>query len=155
MKKHIWIPVAGAALLAVAMMGRPSVEAPSPKVHDRPERQRLKERQASESRSTVLRASEERVNAQVQRTLQEAPTSESTAPAVSPPSWVENDSVRMRVWLLSMTDAELARVVGTPQMHAWVSLGHADLWTPTEEPSAEMGEFLDKLNVRILAVQVK
>jgi len=59
----------------------------------------------------------------------------------------------MRTWILGMTNEELARVVGTPELGAWVSLGLEDL--SGEEPAPEMGEFLSKLNVRILAVQVR
>src|SRR5262245_7006496 len=108
MKKHVWIPAAGALLLTVAVMGRPSVEPPKTQVHHRSERQRPKERLVDmPSERTTEGEPEKRMEAQAVKPTESTSRPTSSELVVTPPSWVEKDSLRMRVWLLGMTNEEL------------------------------------------------
>jgi hypothetical protein len=156
MKKHVWIPAAGVVLLTVAMMGRPSLESPKPRVRPRSERLRAQERPRIDPPPMEVR--DPQPEARIPEPAETAPAAPPRESTMSPPEWVDDDSGRMRTWLLGLSNEELARVVGTPQLSGWVSLALAGLSGPqasSNEPPLEHGEFLAKLNVRILAVQGK
>jgi len=140
MKATLVIGTVGVAALLCAAVARPEHDArarrPVVVRHDRP-------------------AYVEAVVAAVEPERRPAPRIESPAtakPAV--PEEFSSDPQRLRQWLLALTPAEFAPLVGSPELDRWVDMIASDISQRNadgEQPPRELADFLEALNARILA----
>jgi hypothetical protein len=140
MKATLVIGTVGVAALLCAAVARPEHDARARRAivvrHDRP-------------------ASVEAVVAAVEPQPPAPP--KPPAPVVVLPQPDEQTSespARLRQWLLALTPAEFAPLVGSPELDRWahviasdISLRNAD----GEQPPRDLADFLEALNARILA----
>ncbi len=151
--KRFWILGMGGAALALLAALRPGGAAEAPKKPDRraPASKRLPAR--AEGTAELPRVpNPEPKPAEASETVQ-APA----APALpSPPDWAREDPSALRTWLLSLSDADFARLEGTPEFSGLVERVFGAIHARHSDASAsalELDDFLMRLNARVEAVQ--